>query len=115
MGSYCLDVSGSISPGDLGGSSARKRKVEAGKAGRFLEGRGFGWLMEVEDDDDDDEHQRPLLFLVASAFPALGPMRLREELDIDVKDIYYKVRCVLLPLPYFRSPLSTLTWRGRGG
>lgn len=23
----------------------------------------------------------------------------REELDIDLKDIYYKVRCVLLPLP----------------
>ena len=23
----------------------------------------------------------------------------REELDIDVKDIYYKLRCVLLPLP----------------
>lgn len=22
-----------------------------------------------------------------------------EELDIDVKDIYYKLRCVLLPLP----------------
>jgi len=23
----------------------------------------------------------------------------REELDIDLKDIYYKVRCVLFPLP----------------
>lgn len=23
----------------------------------------------------------------------------REELDIDVRDIYYKIRCVLLPLP----------------
>lgn len=23
-----------------------------------------------------------------------------EELDIDVKDIYYKLRCVLLPLPF---------------
>ena len=23
----------------------------------------------------------------------------REELDIDLKDIYYKLRCVLLPLP----------------
>lgn len=22
-----------------------------------------------------------------------------EELDIDIKDIYYKVRCVLLPIP----------------
>ncbi len=23
----------------------------------------------------------------------------REELDIDLKDIYYKLRCVLLPIP----------------
>ncbi len=23
----------------------------------------------------------------------------REELDIDLKDIYYKIRCVLMPLP----------------
>lgn len=30
----------------------------------------------------------------------------REELDIDFTDIYYKVRCVLLPLPYFRLKLS---------
>jgi len=26
----------------------------------------------------------------------------REELDIDLADIYYKLRCVLLPLPYFK-------------
>ena len=25
-----------------------------------------------------------------------------EELDIDLSDIYYKLRCVLLPLPYFK-------------
>ncbi|GMS81042.1 hypothetical protein PENTCL1PPCAC_3217 [Pristionchus entomophagus] len=56
-------------------------------AGRFLEGKGFGWLLEVQ---DGDEEQLPLL----------------EELDIDLKDIYYKVRCVLLPLPYFRLKLS---------
>lgn len=24
---------------------------------------------------------------------------IREELDIDVKDIYYKIRCVLMPMP----------------
>ena len=34
-------------------------------------------------DDDDDDSQTPLL----------------EELDIDLKDIAYKLRCVLLPLP----------------
>jgi len=34
-------------------------------------------------DDDDDEHKKPLL----------------EELDIDVKDIVYKLRCVMFPMP----------------
>ena len=43
--------------------------------------RGLSWLLEVEDDEEED--QRPLF----------------EELDIDVKDIYYKLRCVLFPLP----------------
>lgn len=27
------------------------------------------------------------------------PLSHSEELDIDLKDIYYKVRCVLLPIP----------------
>ena len=27
------------------------------------------------------------------------PCHFREELDIDLKDIYYKLRCVLFPLP----------------
>lgn len=35
-------------------------------------------------------------------------MYFREELDIDLKDIYYKIRCVLLPLPYFRMKLSII-------
>lgn len=30
----------------------------------------------------------------------------REELDIDLTDIYYKIRCILLPLPYFRMKLD---------
>ncbi|VDM80926.1 unnamed protein product [Strongylus vulgaris] len=30
----------------------------------------------------------------------------REELDIDLTDIYYKIRCILLPLPYFRMKLN---------
>lgn len=36
----------------------------------------------------------------------VGSFNFREELDIDLTDIYYKVRCVLLPLPYFRLKLS---------
>ncbi|CCD74402.1 uncharacterized protein CELE_T08D2.6 [Caenorhabditis elegans] len=48
---------------------------------------GFGWLLEVNEEDSD---QIPLL----------------EELDIDLTDIYYKIRCVLHPLPYFRMKLN---------
>lgn len=34
------------------------------------------------------------------SLPALiGVKYFREELDIDLKDIYYKLRCVLFPLP----------------
>lgn len=48
----------------------------------FLQQRGFGWIMEV--DESDEEFSQPLL----------------EELDIDLKDIYYKVCCVLFPFPF---------------
>uniref|UniRef100_A0A0N5AF71 Protein YIPF n=1 Tax=Syphacia muris TaxID=451379 RepID=A0A0N5AF71_9BILA len=69
-------------------SKKRYRKLShGGKAASFLENHGFGWLLEVEEEEDE---QKPLL----------------EELDIDFKEIYYKVRCVLLPLPYFRLKLS---------
>ncbi|XP_061914974.1 protein YIPF4 isoform X1 [Entelurus aequoreus] len=47
----------------------------------FLRQRGYGWLLEVE--EEDSEESKPLL----------------EELDIDLKDIYYKIRCVLMPMP----------------
>ncbi|XP_016121724.1 protein YIPF4-like [Sinocyclocheilus grahami] len=47
----------------------------------FLKQRGYGWLLEVEEEDSEDT--KPLL----------------EELDIDLKDIYYKIRCVLMPMP----------------
>jgi hypothetical protein len=65
-----------MSPG-TSGPGLRQRSA----ASTFLDGKGFGWLMEVA--DDDDENQKPLL----------------EELDIDLKDIYYKLRCVLFPFP----------------
>ncbi|ESO87704.1 hypothetical protein LOTGIDRAFT_219889 [Lottia gigantea] len=52
-----------------------------GLASRLLENRGFGWLLEEE--ENDDVELKPLL----------------EELDIDLKDIYYKIRCVMFPLP----------------
>lgn len=64
--------------GEIEGSGLVYRKKNF--VGSTLESKGFGWLLEVEDDDDD---QKPLL----------------EELDIDLKDIYYKVRCVVFPIP----------------
>ncbi|XP_042645645.1 protein YIPF4 isoform X2 [Tyto alba] len=74
------DLSGSIATPDvklnLGGEF-----VKESTATTFLRQRGYGWLLEVEDDDPEDN--KPLL----------------EELDIDLKDIYYKIRCVLMPMP----------------
>ncbi|XP_023592009.1 protein YIPF4 isoform X2 [Trichechus manatus latirostris] len=74
------DLSGSIPSPDvrlnLGGDFSKESTATA-----FLRQRGYGWLLEVEDDDPEDN--KPLL----------------EELDIDLKDIYYKIRCVLMPVP----------------
>ncbi|CAQ16168.1 Protein YIPF [Caenorhabditis elegans] len=79
--------SGSISSPTGQISAQAYRRTNAGAAGKFMENSGFGWLLEVNEEDSD---QIPLL----------------EELDIDLTDIYYKIRCVLLPLPYFRMKLN---------
>ncbi|XP_077998483.1 protein YIPF4-like [Glandiceps talaboti] len=83
------DVSGSLDVPqearlDFGQSYSKQSgvsSVDGGMTSQFLNRKGFGWLMEVEDEDLDDE--RPLL----------------EELDINCHDIYYKLRCVLFPCP----------------
>ncbi|XP_022095700.1 protein YIPF4-like [Acanthaster planci] len=61
--------------------SADTKTQPGSSASQFLRTKGYGWLLEVEDTDDDNT---PLL----------------EELDIDLKDIYYKVRCVVFPCPF---------------
>ncbi|XP_031408040.1 protein YIPF4, partial [Meleagris gallopavo] len=80
LGAVSYDPSGSITAPDvklnLGGEF-----IKESSATTFLRQRGYGWLLEVEDDDPEDN--KPLL----------------EELDIDLKDIYYKIRCVLMPMP----------------
>ncbi|XP_061545807.1 protein YIPF4 isoform X1 [Phycodurus eques] len=77
---YSTELSGTITAPDiklnLGGDSGKDPYATA-----FLRQRGYGWLLEVE--EDDGEESKPLL----------------DELDIDVKDIYYKIRCVLMPMP----------------
>ncbi|XP_061693267.1 protein YIPF4 isoform X2 [Syngnathoides biaculeatus] len=77
---YSTELSGTITAPDIKlsfGSDGGKNPY----ATAFLRQRGYGWLLEVE--EDDDEETKPLL----------------DELDIDVKDIYYKIRCVLMPMP----------------
>eukprot|EP00730_Choanoeca_flexa_P014300 TRINITY_DN6206_c0_g1_i1.p1 TRINITY_DN6206_c0_g1~~TRINITY_DN6206_c0_g1_i1.p1 ORF type:complete len:284 (+),score=46.93 TRINITY_DN6206_c0_g1_i1:95-853(+) len=73
-----VQVDGTISDGKKPGQAGAG---SMGAAGRFLNDRGYGWMFEL--DDEDDDAQTPLL----------------EELDIDLTDIGYKLRCVLLPLP----------------
>lgn len=73
-----------IDVGEIAGdleSAAGEATVGAAFGGQFLQKRGFGWLLE-NDDEDDDEPLKPLL----------------EELDIDIADIWHKLRCVLLPI-----------------
>ena len=51
-----------------------------GQVGQFLTQNGYGWLLEQDE-------------LPKSDVP------LMKELDIDLNEIWYKIRCVLLPLP----------------
>eukprot|EP00062_Callorhinchus_milii_P013295 gi/632961242/ref/XP_007896647.1/ PREDICTED: protein YIPF4 [Callorhinchus milii] len=74
------DLSGSIDSPEVK-LNMDPELVKDSSATAFLRKRGYGWLLEVEDDDSEDA--KPLL----------------EELDIDLKDIYYKIRCVLMPMP----------------
>ena len=48
----------------------------------FIQKLGLDWLLET-----DREHER------------MFDRPLAEELDIDISEIWYKIRCVLLPLP----------------
>eukprot|EP01090_Pellita_catalonica_P007926 TRINITY_DN1853_c0_g1_i9.p2 TRINITY_DN1853_c0_g1~~TRINITY_DN1853_c0_g1_i9.p2 ORF type:complete len:259 (+),score=26.63 TRINITY_DN1853_c0_g1_i9:31-807(+) len=76
-------------------AGTEKKKSPQGKLGKigssahdFLANRGFGWLVELEDDDEDGES-----------------ISLIEELDIDVSEIFYKLRCVLIPFKFERKGL----------
>lgn len=74
------EASGTMEPGAYTATSSENpRQRRNGWGSEYLQSKGFSWLLEVE----DDEENKPLL----------------EELDIDPRDIYYKIRCVLLPLP----------------
>lgn len=53
-----------------------------GRVGGYFDKYGVGWLLDQTSVDNDDDELGPLL----------------EELDIDPKDIYYKLKCVLIPV-----------------
>ncbi|KFQ22768.1 Protein YIPF4, partial [Merops nubicus] len=79
------DLSGSITTPDvklnLGGEF-----IKESTATTFLRQRGYGWFL-------------MLCFITVVYSDTLLLYNFREELDIDLKDIYYKIRCVLMPMP----------------
>ncbi|KRX23496.1 Protein YIPF4 [Trichinella nelsoni] len=81
------DLTGEIQPNPAEFKNYYFSGSSSNFAARYLEQRGFGWLLETE---DSEEYNTSLL----------------EELDIDLRDIYYKLRCVLFPLPYFNHKIQ---------
>ena len=53
-----------------------------GAVGGYMDKYGMGWLLDQNTNDIDDEDSLPLL----------------QELDIDVKEIHYKLKCVIMPM-----------------
>ena len=58
-GTIDSDQSKGAGEGDWGGGAARSRRPP-GKAAQFIESKGFGWLLEVEEEAEEEE-RRPLL------------------------------------------------------
>ena len=52
--------------GDMGSMQSEPRHRSTGKATQFLESKGFGWLLEVEEDSEEDN--KPLLLVCTSLF-----------------------------------------------
>ena len=63
--------------------------------------QGYGWLLELDGEKDEDLVRcafAPVTLKSSTILTGTQPPIL-EELDIDLRDIYYKIRCVLLPIP----------------
>jgi hypothetical protein len=52
-----------------------------GKVGGYMDKYGIGWLLDQNDADIESEDSAPLL----------------QELDINLPEIQYKIKCVLIP------------------
>jgi len=81
-GEVSIDMMDQSFSGNLTAAAEPTSSNDNGVFGSQVRKRGYGWLLETEDDEEEGS-DKPLL----------------EELDIDLKDIYYKIRCVLLPFP----------------
>jgi hypothetical protein len=53
-----------------------------GQVGGYLDKYGFGWLLDQNDTEIDKEDSAPIL----------------EELDINLNEIIYKIKCVVMPI-----------------
>lgn len=53
-----------------------------GKLGGYMDKYGVGWLLDADDTDINEEDSLPLL----------------EELDINLNEIKYKIKCVVIPV-----------------
>jgi|ERR1712137_149236 len=68
--------------------NAPTNNATSSKGNGFFADSRFSWLFNQEEEPEEEE-EKPLL----------------EELDIDLKDIFYKIRCVLLPFRIDREIL----------
>jgi hypothetical protein len=75
FGDY-LDQNADIAGSNTGGLRHR------GKLGGVMDKYGFGWLLDQNESEIEIEDSAPLL----------------QELDIDLVEIQYKIKCVLMPL-----------------
>ncbi len=67
-----------------GGGTTASGVKHRGKVGSTMDKYGFGWLLDQTDDHEiEEEDSLPLL----------------QELDINLSEIHYKIKCVILPLP----------------
>lgn len=53
-----------------------------GTLGNYMDKYGVGWLLDTDDKDIDEEDSLPLL----------------QELDINLSEIKYKIKCVIMPI-----------------
>lgn len=99
-------TSSSSSDSSFASPSHHQHGFVIGKTQEYLKSKGFGWLMEV---DASTESKENLLGGESVEQPSI-----MEELDIDVNDILFKVKKVMIPFGKFSADdLSKLREPGK--